>query len=213
MKALILSTILIFITFFLGPAVMGQTQAGFLTFDKDTVVANIGDIFDVQIIVDPGSEQISSDDAYVIYDPSLIEAQGVTPLDYFPTVVNNIESGRVYVAGLVDDPATYKTGSGAIATVSFRALAEGLGTLTYDCQPGVYNSSKIIKNDLHATNIIECDQNGRVNITVGSGIGVGDGITVTPSGLPQTGVFENVAKIAIQGMILLLLGGMLRAIL
>ena len=211
MKALILSTILIFITFFLGPAVMGQTQAGFLTFDKDTVVANIGDIFDVQIIVDPGSEQISSDDAYVIYDPSLIEAQGVTPLDYFPTVVNNIEFGRVYVAGLVDDPATYKTGSGAVATVSFKALANGLGTLTYDCQPGVYNSSKIIKNDLNATNIIECDQNGRVNITVGSGIG--GGITATPSALPRSGIFENISKVAVPGMILLILGGALRIIL
>ena len=190
---------------------MGQIQAGFLTFDKDTIVANIGDIFDVQIIVDPGSEQISSDDAYVIYDPSLIEAQGVTPLDYFPTVVNNIQSGRVYVAGLVDDPATYKTGSGGVASISFKALANGLGTLTYDCQPGVYNSSKIIKNDLHASNIIECDQNGRVNITIGSGIG--GGITATPSGLPRTGIFENVSRIAVPGIILLLLGGALRIIL
>ena len=211
MKKFVFSTILIFTAFFLSPAVMGQIQAGFLTFDKDTIVANIGDIFDVQIIVDPGSEQISSDDAYVIYDPSLIEAQGVTPLDYFPTVVNNIEFGRVYVAGLVDDPATYKTGSGAVATVSFKALANGLGTLTYDCQPGVYNSSKIIKNDLHASNIIECDQNGRVNITIGSGIG--GGITATPSGLPRTGIFENVSRIAVPGIILLLLGGALRIIL
>ena len=75
MKKFILSTILILTAFYLSPAVLGQTQAGFLSFDKDAVVANVGDIFDIQIFVDPGSEQISSDDAYVIYDPSLIEAQ------------------------------------------------------------------------------------------------------------------------------------------
>ena len=213
MKVIILSTISVFLVFFLIPAFLGQTDAAFLTFDRDTVLANVGDIFDIQVVVDPGSEQISSNDAYVIYNPSILEALAVSPLLYFPTVANNITTGRVYIAGMVDDPATYRTGSGAIAAVTFRALAEGAATLTFDCQPGVFNSSKIIKNDFNATNIIDCNQSGRASITVGTGLVGGSVNTTTPSGLPETGIFENISKVAVPGIILLMLGGVLRIIL
>lgn len=200
---------ILFLTFFLLSAVFGQVQAAFLDFDRATVSVNPDSTFDVQITVDPGSEQISSVDAYIIFDSSLLEAQGVVPGDYFPTVINNVEAGKVYIAGLVDDPATYKTGSGSVSTITFKALAEGTATLTYDCQEGVYNSSKIIKNDVNATNIIQCTQNGRMTVTIGSG----NGNVASPSALPKSGVFENVSRIAIPGMLLLMLGGALRIIL
>lgn len=215
MKKFLFSTASILLLLLLSPSFGDKVFAAFLDFDQSTVSVVSGDSFDIQVTIDAGSDQISSNDAYVIYDPTILEAQAVTPGDYFPTVVNNITSGRLYVAGLVDDPATYKTRSGTIATISFNALADGTGTLTYDCQEGVYNSSKIIKNDLNATNVIDCSLNGRSTVTVGVG-GVVDGgstDTATPSALPQSGLFENVSKLAVPGMILLLLGGALRIIL
>ncbi len=210
MKKILLSIILALLGFFLSASVLGQIYAAFLKFDKDTVTLNLGDTFDIQVMVDAGSEQISSIDAYVIYDPSLLEAQAITQADFFPTVVNNITSGRLYIAGLVDDPATYKTASGGVATITFKSLSEGAGTLTYDCQPGVYNSSKIIKNDLNATNIIDCSQNGSTSVLVGTGL---TGKVATPSGLPKAGVFENFSKVAIPGAILLFISGALRLML
>ena len=217
MKKFLFLAISISFLFLLSPSIGVKVYAAFLDFDQSTVSINAGESFDIQVTIDAGSDQVSSNDAYVIYDPTLLEAQSVTPGDYFPTVVNNITSGRLYVAGLVDDPATYKTGTGTIATISFRALTDGIGTLTYDCQEGVYNSSKIIKNDLNATNVIDCSLNGSSSVTVGAGISTGStgstDSTATPSALPQSGLFENVSKIAVPGMILLLIGGALRLVL
>ena len=211
MKKLFFTVFFAILVYFFSVPLLGQVQAAFLKFDRNAVSVNPGDTFDIQIIVDAGSDLISSNDAYVVFDSSLLEAQGVVPGDYFPTVINNIETGRVYVAGLVDDPATYKSSSGTVAIVTFKALSAGIGTLTFDCQLGVYNSSKIIKNDVNATNIIECDQNGSSTITIGSG--VGGGKTASPSALPRSGVFENFSRIAVPGLILLMLGGVLRIIL
>jgi len=200
---------------FLSGIVFAQTQSGYLTFDQQSISANVGKPFDVNVVVDAGSEQISSIDAYVIYNPGLIEPRTITPAGFFPTVVNNITPGRIYIAGLVDDAANFKTGSGSVATITFMPLTIGTGTLIYDCQPGVYNSSKVIQNDLNATNIIDCSQSGVSEITIGEGTG-GDTLsnnTATPSALPKTGIFENITKVAIPGVILLLLGGALRLVL
>lgn len=219
MKKFFSVTILILAGFFLSASVFGQAYGAFLNFDNASFSANTGETFDVQVIVDAGSDQITSNDAYIIYDVSLLEAQSVTPGSFFPTVINNITSGKVYVAGLVDNPATYQTGSGTVATITFKALAQGSGTLTFDCQPEVYNSSKIIKNDLNATNVIVCSENGTSSVAVGAG-GIGPTATprnirgtITPSALPRAGIFENVSKVVVPGMILLFIGGALRIIL
>ncbi|MBI4226047.1 hypothetical protein HY612_02940 [Candidatus Roizmanbacteria bacterium] len=211
MKKLLLGTILIISFFLFSASLVGQIHAAFLNFDKATVLTSLEEAFEIQVIVDGGSDQISSTDAYIIYDASLLEAQAITPGNFFPTVVNNITSGKVYIAGLVDNPATYKTGSGTVATITFKALSQGSGTLSFDCQEGVYNSSKIIKNDLNATNIIDCNQNGTSSMTVGSSLTGGK--IASPSALPKSGIFENFSKVAVPGMILLLLGGALRIIL
>lgn len=194
---------------FLGS--VSAVNAAFLQFDKPIVSANPQQAFQIALVVDAGSDQISSTDVYVLYDASLLQAQSVVAGTFFPTVTNNITSGKVYIAGLVDDPATYKTGSGTVATITFLPLKNGSGTLTFDCQPGVSSSSKIIKNDLNATNVIVCSQNGTSSVTVGAGGGgAGGGTLVTPSVLPRTGMFENVVKVAIPGMILILIGGVLK---
>ncbi|OGK23270.1 hypothetical protein A3F58_00555 [Candidatus Roizmanbacteria bacterium RIFCSPHIGHO2_12_FULL_37_9b] len=219
MKQFLFGIFLILTTYFLSASVFGQAHGAFFNFDNASFSANTGETFDAQVIVDAGSDQITSTDAYIVYDVSLLEAQIVTPGSFFPTVINNITSGKVYIAGLVDDPATYQTGSGTVATITFKALAQGSGTLSFDCQPDVYNSSKIIKNDINATNVIVCSENGTASVAVGGG---GTGLTVTPSNfrgtitpsaLPRAGVLENVNRVVVPGMILLLIGGALRIIL
>ncbi|MBI2641200.1 hypothetical protein HYW87_01225 [Candidatus Roizmanbacteria bacterium] len=213
MKNFLLKIAIVSFFFLLSSNVFGKAYAAFLEFDKTTVSTNTGETFQTGVVVDAGSDQISSSDVYVLYDASLLEASTVTPGQFFPTVTHNITSGKIYIAGLVDDPATYKTGSGTIGTITFKALKDGSGTLTFDCQAGVYNSSKIIKNDLNATNVIVCSQNGVVSVTVGSGVNpTNPPPQPTPTSLPKSGVFENVAKVAIPGMILVLLGVVMRLI-
>lgn len=196
-------------------------EAASLKFNNTTATVSNGGTFQIEVIVDPGSDSISSSDVYVSYDGTLLKATGVSAGTLFPTVTNDVAtSGTVYIAGLVNDPANSVSTAGTIATITFQALKEGSGTLSFDC-----NSSKVIKNDLNATNVLTCSSNGTSAVTVGAGSSGGSNPTATPttaaSGgnnstpteLPQTGIWDNVARLAIPGAVLLLLGGALRLIL
>ena len=204
--------------FFVFVPAFFAAEAAYLKFDNATVTAANGATFQIGVIVEPGTDSLSSADVYVTYDSTLLKATVVTSGTQFPTVTNDIAtSGKVYIAGMVNDPSASISASGTLATITFQALKDGTGTLAYDC-----NLSKIIKNDVNATNVIVCGSNLTSAVTVGAG---GSGTTTpTPTGtgsveptaiseLPQSGVFDNVAGMAIPGMIILIIGLGIRLVL
>ncbi len=209
--------ILIALLIFLGitPLVFA-VEAASLKFNNSSATVSNGGTFQIEVIVDPGSDSVNSADIYVSYDGTLLKATGVSAGSLFPTVTNDVAtSGTVYIAGMVNDPANSISSSGTVAIITFEALKEGTGTLSFDC-----NSSKVVKNDLNATNVLTCTSNGTSAVTVGAGgssdptaTPVTDGTGETPTELPQTGIWDNVARLAIPGALLLLLGGALRLIL
>lgn len=213
--------VFIFIIIFLSfvPFVRG-VEAASLRFDKTTYTAAPNSTFQIQVIVDAGSNQITSVDAYVVYDQTKLEVQTVDKGTFFPTVTNTITAGKVYIAGLVDDPATSKTGSGTLATITFKAIT-GQPTVTFFCDLTVYNTSKIIKNDFNSTNIITCNQNSSLQVSISSGgttsitptTAAGTTAAPTPSTLPSSGIIDNIIKYSAPGMLLLLIGGAIRLIL
>lgn len=213
--------------FFVFVPAFFAAEAAYLKFDKTTATAANGATFQIGVMVEPGSDSLSSTDVYVTYDSTLLKATVVTAGTQFPTVTNDIAtSGKVYIAGMVNDPASSISASGTLATITFQALKDGTGTLAFDC-----NLSKIIKNDLNATNVIVCGSNGTSAVTIGGGGGGTTNPTATPtpgtSGstgstnpeptavteLPQSGVFDNVAGMAIPGMIILIIGLGIRLVL
>lgn len=214
----IVTFLFLFIPFFLFA---NSVEAAFLKFDQTAATVSNGATYQAQVVLDAGTDQVTSTDVWVIYDSTLLEAQTVTAGTFFPTVTNNISPGKVYIAGLIVDPGTYKTGTGTVATITFRALKNGTGTLTYDCRTEVSNSSKIIKNDVNATNIIVCSQNGTQTVTVGASSGVptstpavlGSAPTAVPTALPQSGVMDNFNKLIGPGLVLFLFGVILRLVL
>lgn len=210
MKKSVFLLALFFLVFFFTPFVMGKTEAATLKFDNTTYSVAINGAVTVGVIVDAGSDQISSVDAYVLYDSTLLEAQTVTAGTFFPTVTNNITAGKIYIAGLVDDPASSaKSGTGTLATITFKGLKNSTGTLTFDCQATGSSTSKIVKNDLNATNVISCADNGTAAVSVGNGIiptATSSSGLATPSALPRTGIIDNLQKLAIPGAILFLIG-------
>ena len=214
MKKIFVITGIILTAFFFLPKVLGRVDAAGLSFNPSTAATAANSQFSVKVNINAGSEQIVSTDIYVVFDGSGLRADSVAAGSYFPTVSNNITTGRVYIAGMVDDPATSKTGSGEVATISFTALKEGSFTISIDC-----NSSKIVKNDINATNIINCSENGTAAVTVGSGTsGTTAGTTTggdagqSTTSLPRSGVFDNVIKWAVPGTILLIMGAVARFI-
>jgi hypothetical protein len=211
----ILKTILLVSVFLLSLPIINPAWAGLLKFDKTTVTVANGASFQIAVMVNPGSDSLNSTDAYVTFDPTLLKVTAVTAGSLFPTVTHDESTaGKVYIAGMVNDPASSIPNAGTIATITFQGLKDGTGTIFYDC-----NASKIIKDDINASNVIVCSQNGTSVVTVGNGGGStssdnGSGQTnPVSSELPQSGVFDNVVKLVIPGTILIILGSVLRFVL
>lgn len=202
----ILQTLLLLTVFFLSfPLLSNPIWAGSLGFDKTTATAANGGTFQIAVTVDPGSDSINSADAYVTFDSTVLKATEVTAGSLFPKFFHDESTaGKVYTAGMVNDPASSISTSGTLATITFQGLKDGSTTLAFDC-----NTSMIIKNDINVSNVISCSQNGTAAVTVGSG----GGSSSPPSELPQSGVFDNVVRFAIPGVILLILGSALRFVL
>ncbi|MBI5122671.1 hypothetical protein HZA75_02310 [Candidatus Roizmanbacteria bacterium] len=208
-KYLLIKILSLAILFIVVPIFIGTVNAASLKFDKTTLSVTNGGTFQIAVTVDPGSDALSSVDAYVTFDAAYLKATTVTAGSLFPTVSNDIStSGKVYIAGLVNDPASSISTAGTLATITFQALKAGTATLSFDC-----NSSKIIKNDINASNVIVCSSNGTSTVTIGSGGGGTTNPTATPAAntgvageLPKSGIFDNVVKFAVPGAILFLLG-------
>jgi len=219
-KKIILILILFLLTLFSTSGVLAAS----LKFDKTTVNVSNGGTFTIAVTVDPSPDAVTGTDVYVSYDASALKATSVAAGSLFPTVMNDIStSGRVYIAGLVNDPASSVTSAGTLATITFQALKETTVTLTFDC-----SMSKVIKNDINATNVLICSQNGSSQVTIGAGGSSGSSSTVTPTQavsssestnnetpqeLPRSGIMDNMIKFALSGSILLILGGALRLVL
>lgn len=219
----IVKTLLLLAVFFLSvPVWFNPTWAGFLKFDKTTITIGNGETFQLAVVVDPGTDALNSTDVYVTFDSSLLKASGVSAGSLFPTVSHDESTdGKVYIAGFVNDPASSISTTGTLATITFQALKDGSATVSFDC-----SASKIIKDDINASNVINCSQNGSAAVTVGSGGGTNNqgsnpnptAIPATNTGaantteLPKSGIFDNVVKFAIPGIVLLILGGALKLV-
>jgi hypothetical protein len=203
----------IFFTLLLFGAVSiaSTVEAATLQFEPTSFTVNSGQEFDVAVKAVLGSDSVTSVDAYVLYDKDLVEATKVTNGTFFPTVLNSLtNAGRAYVAGMVDDPASSKTGTGTLATLTFKAKAKGAVTLRFDCTQGATNESNINKNDVNATDIIVCTNNGQATATVDGGAAAATGAPTptTVTQLPQSGIMDNknVVIYAAIGSLLFLIG-------
>jgi hypothetical protein len=199
--------------FFLSPVFSAVNAASFI-FDRNTYSVSTGQTFQVQINIDVGEDQVNGADAYINYDSSFLSVENISAGSFFTTVINDVNTpGKVYIAGLVDDPASSKTGSGTLATITFKGLKDGTANLTLDC-----NNSKIVKNDANATNILQCSSSDKAVVRVGSGNSTPSDSNNSsntssnnqPTTLPKSGVFDNLINLGIPGAILFLIGGGLK---
>jgi hypothetical protein len=202
--------------------ITSPVEAALLRFDKGTVSVAAGATFTLDAVVDAGSDQITSTDMWILYDSTLLEAQSASAAAFFPAVTNNISAGKVYIAGMVTDPGSYKTGSGSVATITFKGIKNGTATVSYDCRTDASNSSKVVKNAVDPTNVIVCASNGTSIITIGTGGSLTPTTVVPtsvyrpqpqPTSLPQTGIMDMLPKVFIAGSLFVVVGVALRALL
>ncbi len=214
MRKILLTILMAIVYLLIGDKLFSPVEAAYFQFDPSSVNSGVGETVSIKININAESDELSSADAYIIYDSNYLKVQSITDGDYFPTVSKDTSvNGRIYIAGMVDYPATSSRGTGTLATIVFQAQADAQTTLTIDC-----NSSKIVKNDIDASNVLQCSQNNQVSLTIGSGSTTnGDSTTnrdktlqPTPSSLPKSGIFENILNLAVPGMILFFLGAVTR---
>ena len=183
--------------------------AGTLDFDPSSTEVGVDQTFTIDVNIDAGTDQIASTDIYIDFDETLIDLETVTDGDYFPDISNQPLMGRLYIAGLMENPGEYKEGTGNVAKITFRAIAQGSTSITFDCNESESETSKIVQNDANATDIIDCDAltSHTVNITA-EGSTDNDADT-----LPQSGTYNDVVNYLSYGGILLVLGIAIRVLL
>lgn len=209
-KTILLWVVFLWLVFLFLPS---KSYAAYFKISPSTISKSANETFSVDVIVDAGSDEIRGVDIYVTFDGSVLEAQSVTEGSFFSTVTNNITSGQVYIAGLMDDVST-KTGSGTVASITFKALKSGTTTIGFNC-----DSSVITKADANGTNIMQCSANQTASVTIGDGgntnttndsTTTGGEASAEPTGLPRSGVFDKMTLWSKMGIILVLVGGILK---
>jgi hypothetical protein len=186
-------------------ASLAQTSSPHLSLTPTVKEVNTGINFNVTVSVDTGGQQVSGVDAVVQYDSSLLEVVSVSEGTFFPTITTITTTlGKVEIYG-VADTGSPKTGTGTLATITFKGKAPGTAAVSFVCQSGSTSDSNI--NSTSDTDVIVCTSNVNASYVI-----TGQSTTTTPAAtasaesLPQTGFLETTVLIIGGGIILMILG-------
>ncbi len=238
MQKVYIHVLFIFFAVFAFGALAQSAHAASLDFDPTSVTANVDGTFSVKVTIDTGSDKSPSSTVIVSYDSEIIEPVSAANGTFFADSTDDEDtSGRVSFFGFNNDPEAAKSGKGTVATITFKGVKEGTSKLEFICDSSnSSDTSTIEKDDIDATNIISCGQNGTASVTIGAasdttdtdGDGIpdttdtdanGDGVTdstasgaladpdtSTVSALPRTGTLDNIAKFALPGIFFIGIG-------
>lgn len=200
-----------------------SVHAATLLFDPTSASGAIGDSIELGIVVSAGSDEILAVDAQLRYDKNTLEVENCVDGTFLKVARKDFGiPGQLYIAGIVEDPGKPVTGKGTMAICTFKVKANATTNVTYVCTPGeTASDSNVAKNNVDATDVIQCPDNGVAVITAGTG--VGGAPTATPSGtigggtvpsqLPKTGIIDELMKFAVPGAILVAIGLVSKALL
>ncbi len=154
-----------------------EPPAGVMSVSPDTQTANVGEVFFVNIIVNPDGEAINSAEVHLDFDPMVMEVQDVvgdgSPLSQIvaPTIDNDL--GQIsYYAGTLSSVST----PFFLVTVEFLALAPVTDSPVTIVRDGLLRQSKILLAGGTAEDILTTVNDGSVTIL---------DITPTPTETPD----------------------------
>ena len=195
-------------------------QAATLSLDPATQSIPTGDTFDVLLRIDTEGESTTSTDAVMTFDSSILSVISIEEGDhgsspFFPDLFQNISPGEIYIGASVIESIDTRSGTGTVATMTFKGVSPGVSDVIFDCTPGKTSDTNISKSDKNATDIVVCTALTNGRYTVGSGtIGtptptplVPAAFTPTPTAtMPPSGSGEVTISVVSLGMLLLILG-------
>ncbi|KUK84088.1 MAG: hypothetical protein XD98_0177 [Microgenomates bacterium 39_6] len=188
-----------------------QTSSPHLSLSPTVKEVNTGVNFNVTVSVDTGGQQVSGVDAIVEYDSSLLEVVNVSEGTFFPTITTITTTlGKVEIYGIADAGAL-KSGTGTLATITFRGKTAGTAAVSFACQTGSTNDSNI--NSTGDKDIIVCSENISASYVINGQTATSQetgtestSTATTSEDLPQTGFLEPTVLMIGGGIILMILG-------
>jgi hypothetical protein len=126
----------------LGPA----AQAAVLSFEPATATFKINQEIQVKVLLNTEDEILNAVEANIIYSDNLLQFVDVSDansvLNLWPQRPKNID-GEISFAGII--PGGYKGGAGLLATLMFKTIKEGDGSIA------IINKTSVLKNDGNGT--------------------------------------------------------------
>ena len=150
---------------------------------------------------------VTKSDAIIEYDQNLLEVVSVSEGLFFPTVTSTTATlGKIKIYGIADTGAP-KTGTGVLATITFKGKSTGTALVSFTCQSGLTTDSNINEGSV---DVIVCSANGSGSYVISSSSTSSATQSSLPettaSALPQTGVLEPTILLLGVGVILSILG-------
>lgn len=134
---------------------------------------NVGETFPVDIVLETESSSVLSIDAYIKYDPTLLEVISSGSPDIkngtlFETTGSRFINGDTFYVFAINKTAPV-TRSDTVATMYFRAKKTGSADISALCSTGDSQSSQIILNANTLDNVIDCKKTSESTITTNVG--------------------------------------------
>jgi len=183
-----------------------QTTSPHLSLSPTVKEISTGVNFNTTVSVDAGEQSISGVDVIIQYNSSLLEIVSISEGSFFPTITTiTTTPGKIEIYGIANTGSP-KSGTGTLATITFRGKSAGTATVSFTCQQDSTTDSNI--NSTSDTDVIICADNISASYVISaSGGTITETETTTASeDLPQTGFLEPTALIIGGGVVLMILG-------
>lgn len=216
-KLLFFSALLIFCSVFSGKV---RAASATLKLFPTSGTYEVGDAFELQIKLDTGGARTSGTDIYLLYDPTKLEVQDITPGTLYSQYVGediNNQNGGANLSGLVSGTSDLFEGIGTFATIMFRTLSPGVAEVSFDFTPGDRNDCNVADFDTQDDTLASVT-NGSYNIAAGAGApptptpagGVGGGAAAvtspTPAPVPVTASLIPTLFLGLTSLLSIILG-------
>ena len=161
------------------------SYAATLEFSPQTGTYTTGANFNIDIKVDTDGEDTRSADATINFDTTFLDVESVSYGSFYPTVLHSEQNGVLSIAGYAASPEI-KNGTGILATITFKGLKAGATKLSFECETGRTDESKVTTIETSSRDLIICSA-----LTEGSYTLTGETIDRTPSQSPTSTAKTN----------------------
>lgn len=141
----------------------------------------VGTTFNLNVQIDPGSNQVRTAKIAVTFDPAKLKAMTITNGPKAPRILSAgvVEPGRAYIVVGAANNAQPITSAGTIAVIKFKAMEATTATpaaVKFEAKPKTFVGAR-----QEGTNVLVTANDAKITITGESGITPTPTVTLTPT--------------------------------